>query len=158
MNADLHPDIAFLAPILGTWKGAGRGDYPTIDGFDYLEEITFSTVGKPFVAYTQRTRSAATGLPMHAETGYLRPCGGDGVEFVVVQPTGVVEIHEGSFVDGRLSLATVQVASTATAKSVEAVVRTMHFSENECRYTLDMAAVGQPMGFHLEASLERVAA
>lgn len=158
MMLDLHPDVSFLAPLLGTWRGDGRGGYPTIEEFSYTEEIVFAHVGKPFVSYSQATRHRVSGLPMHAESGYLRPSGGDGVEFVVVQPTGVVEIHEGSFVDGRLSLATVQVASTATAKPVEAVARTMHFLENECRYTLDMAAVGQPMGFHLEASLERAPA
>lgn len=155
MEPELHPAVVFLAPILGTWKGQGRGDYPTIDPFAYDEEVVFSHVGKPFVSYVQRTRDAATGLPMHTETGYLRPAGGDRVEFVLVQPTGVAEIHEGSFADGRLSVETVEVATTATAKRVEAVSRTMVFSGDICSYTLDMAAVGEPMTFHLEATLER---
>ena len=70
-----------LCSALGA--GSGHGEYPTIVSFDYDEEITFSHVGKPFVSYVQRTTLAATGLPAHAETGYLRAVGDDAYEFVI---------------------------------------------------------------------------
>ena len=96
--ADLHPSISALTPLLGTWSGRGSGDYPTITPFDYLEEITFAHVGKPFLSYTQRTRSPG-GQPMHAEAGYLRMPNPGRIELVLAQPSGVTEIDEGTIAD-----------------------------------------------------------
>ena len=160
MNPPLHPDIAALEPLLGTWSGRGKGSYPTIETFDYLEEITFGHVGKPFLAYGQRTRHAADNRPLHAETGYWR-CHGTGsqtlVEVVLAHPTGIVEVQQGPF-DGRVfDLASVQMAATTTAKHVTQVVRRFELAGDELSYTVAMAAVGQPLTHHLEAVLKRQA-
>jgi len=161
--ADLHPDLAQVAALLGTWSGRGRGEYPTIESFDYVEAITFGQVGKPFLAYAQRTREllpdGSHGRPLHAETGYWRFPSPGRVEFVVSHPTGITEIEEGTLeLDGAdltLQLATSTVALTSTAKSVTAVERRFDLRGDVLDYAVSMAAVGLPMQHHLAATLER---
>jgi hypothetical protein len=151
----LHPDLAPLAFLLGSWRGRGHGDYPTIGAFEYLEVATFSHVGKPFIAYSQRTSDATTGAPLHAETGYLRPVDAEAAEFVVVQPSGIVELHDVVITATSLTMVSNQVVTTRSAKRVDEVRRRVVVDGDRLDYELDMAAVGQPMQRHLVASLER---
>lgn len=155
----LHPDVAHLSFLLGTWRGRGSGIYPTIESFDYLEEVTFGHVGKPFLAYSQKTRHAETDLPLHAETGYLRPVGSDRLELVIAQPTGIVELHEGVFhateSGGSFALATTAVQLTASARPVDHVTRSLQIDGDVMDYQVDMAAVGEELQRHLTATLQR---
>lgn len=159
MEPDLHPDVLALSPLLGTWEGRGEGEYPTIDEFAYLESITFSHVGKPFVAYAQRTRHPVSGSPMHAEVGYLRVPEPGSIEIVMAQPTGLTEIYEGAVVSTATTLVidvrSTAVARTRTAKEVTVTERTFSLNGDELHYTFRMAAVGQPLQHHLSATLRR---
>jgi THAP4-like, heme-binding beta-barrel domain len=162
MAVDLHPDVAALAPLLGSWAGRGEGKYPTIPTFEYFEEVVFSHVGKPFLAYTQRTRATADGKPLHAEAGYLRVPRPGHVELVLAHPSGVTEIEVGTYaVIGdviELELSTSaggDVGLTPTAKEVSALGRSVRLDGDELSYTLRMGAVGQPLQDHLCAVLRR---
>jgi THAP4-like, heme-binding beta-barrel domain len=150
----LHPDVEVLAFLLGEWRGEGRGAYPTIEDFAYRDEVTFSHVGKPFVSYVQRTW-LADGLPSHTEVGYLRPQPGGRVELVVAQPGGRVEVDEGVVSGGHIELTSTVVHGTPSAKEVTAVRRVVNVDGDVMRCELEMAAVGQPRQFHLEAELRR---
>lgn len=152
---DLHEDCAPLAFLLGTWRGQGEGEYPTIESFSYLEEVTFGHVGKPFLAYSQKTRHAETGQPLHAETGYIRAIGDERVEFVLSQPSGIVELHGGHVAGTRLDLTLHAVHTTPAAKSVTDVVRAIEVTDDALAYTVAMAAVGEPLTHHLRATLIR---
>jgi THAP4-like, heme-binding beta-barrel domain len=155
MPPPLHPDVATLAPLLGTWSGRGHGSYPSIDPFDYEETVTFSHVGKPFVAYVQRTREAVDGRPLHSESGYLRVPAQGRIELVVAHPTGIVEVQEGSFDGARIELRSTAIAQTASAKDVHAVERSIAVDAEALGYVVRMAAVGQPLTDHLVADLRR---
>ena len=159
-EAALHPDVAPLAFLLGTWVGEGSGEYPTIEPFAYGEEIKVWHVGKPYLAYGQRTWALDDGRPLHSELGYwrARPAQSPGVlkvELVLAHPTGVTEIDEGVVTGTTLDVSTVTVGRTSSAKEVTALARHFEVHGHLLTYTVAMAAVGQPMQHHLRAELER---
>ena len=152
----IHEAVQPLAFLLGTWAGEGAGEYPTIEPFGYREEVTFSTIGKPFLAYTQRTWALDDGRPLHAEAGYWRAGATPGtVEVVLTHPTGIVEVQEGTIAAASIRLRSSAIATTATAKQVDALERDFDVEDDVLRYRVRMAAVGVPLTHHLAASLRR---
>ena len=107
---NLHPDCGPVAWLLGRWGGRGHGDYPTIDAFEYGQELVFTHDGRPFFHYFARSwivdadgekvREAAQ------EAGFLRCRPGGKVELVLTHTTGFAEIWYGEAGDGKLELAT----------------------------------------------------
>ena len=144
-----------LAFLLGTWRGSGRGVYPTIEDFVYEEEAVFTHTGRPFLVYLQKTWHPDDGRPMHAESGIVRMLPDGRVEMVISHAFGIAEISEGTLTGSTLEVTSSSLASTATAKTVEAVSRRMEVSGDEQQYSIDMAFGGHPLQGHLEAVLRR---
>lgn len=157
-TAAVTPELVPLAPFVGTWRGEGRGTYPTIAGFGYGEEIRLRDVGRPFLAYEQRTWALEDGRLLHAETGYWRPKPDGRIELLIAQATGMVEVDEGTIEGGRISVASRAVAAASTGPDVASVERVMEVEGDELRYELRMEAAGQPLLVHLVATLRRVPA
>jgi THAP4-like, heme-binding beta-barrel domain len=155
-----HPGIAPLAFLLGRWQGAGVGGYPTIQSFQYGEEISFSHNGKPYLSYVSRTwlldEDGTPGAPSHMETGFWRVTPDGQVEVMLAHHTGIVEIYLGEITGTKIELATDVVARTSTAKEVRAGHRLYGLVGQDLAYAYDMAAVGQPLQPHLSAQLKRV--
>lgn len=152
-----HADLQSLAFLLGTWRGEGKGAYPTIAPFAYGEEVRFWHVGKPFLAYTQRTWALDDERPLHAEMGYWRPQPNGGVEVILAHPFGIAEIEIGAVTGQRVELMTHRVEGGPTAKEVTRVERSLHVTGDVLVYDLRMAAVGRPITHHLHAELLRKA-
>ncbi|MDI9916636.1 FABP family protein [Rhodococcus sp. IEGM 1379] len=143
--------------LRGRWAGTGSGHFPTIDDFEYSEEIEFAPTPKPFLTYTSRTRGLPDGRPLHMESGYLRPVAGGDVELLVTQPTGFVEIHRGMIeADGTLSLTLLTLAASPDAKPVHDVRRVLRVHNDTLTYDVWMAHNQTPLTHHLHAELQRV--
>lgn len=154
---ELHANLEPVAGLIGTWRGSGHGEYPTIASFDYTEELTFADIGKPFLTYRQRTWSP-DGSPLHTETGFLRVPASGRIEFILAQPTGQTELAEGelgrttSGIDMQLRST---IVNSTSAKHVDATERDYHLASDELITKFAMAAVGQPMTHHLASRLAR---
>lgn len=153
----LHPALEAVTDLIGTWRGEGQGEYPTIEPFSYIEEVAFTDVGKPFLHYVQKTWSPA-GAPMHTETGYLRVVDGSAVEFILAQPTGQTELAEGPLhtnVEGFRCELSSRVVNSATAKHVAETVRRIELVDDVLTTRFAMAAVGVPLTHHLASEMHR---
>lgn len=157
--SDLHPDLMPLAWLLGSWHGNGKGAYPTIDDFDYEQDVIFTHDGRPFLHYFSQTW--ITGMdgerirPGALETGFVRPGDDGNIEFLLAHNTGFVEIWYGELEGPRLTLSTDMVARSVTAKEYTAGQRMYGLVEGQLMYAFDMAAVGQEMQSHLWGQLAR---
>ena len=154
--ADLNPALKPVAFLLGTWRGDGEGQYPTIKPFRYREEIRFTQNGKPFLIYTQRTEAIDTGQPLHGEAGYLRLVGDGRVEFVIAQPIGFAEISLGRVNGQRIDVECASVGRTPTAKPVTSISRSLWLEGESLNYELKMGMGDVRLARHLVASFRRV--
>lgn len=142
--------------IAGTWTGRGTGHYPTIESFEYTEELVIAPIpGKPVATWQSRTRDAATSEPKHGEFGVVR-VGDTGVELVLAHSFGVTEISTGEPDDtNHMEFTSVSVVSSPTAKRIDSVVRHYRFDGDVLAYDISMAAVGVELTHHLSAEVRR---
>ena len=151
---DLVGPLRFL---VGTWRGTGTGFYPTIEPFEYEEELTFSDVGKPYVVFQQRTWVLRDGerRPSHMEFAFWRPQPDGSLEIVSTHANGVTEVAIGHVDGSGIHAASVAIARSPAAKEVTALERDIVVEGDRLRYDLGMAAVGVDLTQHLHAELRR---
>jgi len=156
---DLHADLTPLAFLLGHWQGNGHGDYPTIDKFQFSQEVAFTHDGRPFLHYFSRTwlldDDGEAARPLALETGFFRPQANGELEVLLTHPSGVAEIYYGKVDGAKIELRTDAVARTSSAKEYTAGHRLYGLVEGDLLWTFDMAAVGQPLQSHIWARLQR---
>ena len=151
-----HPLVAPLSFLLGKWRGEGEGTFPSIAPFRYGEEILFSHhPSKPVISYTQKTWKAASGDPMHAESGYWRPRPDGSVEVVIAQSTGLTEVQTGSY-DSEKKTVTLQSELIGNASKVKQITRAFQVVDGELSYVVQMATITNSLQPHLKALLKRI--
>ncbi|MGN6782417.1 MAG: FABP family protein, partial [Marmoricola sp.] len=145
--ANIHPDCARLAWLIGTWAGNGHGEYPMIEPFQFGQELIFQQDGRPFIHYLSRSWiTDAEGAVLREaaqETGFLRPQPDGTLEWVLTHNTGFVEIYYGELhpEQPRFAVVTDAVARTATAKEYAGGKRLYGYVDGDLLYAFDMAAM-----------------
>ncbi len=133
-----------------------KGDTPTIESFDYEEELRFEHVGDVFLLYQQASWSPDDGepIPLRARV----PATGEPgrIEFTLAHPIGLTEIAEGTLDGTAFELTSTGVGRTTSGLSTTAVIRRYRVDGDMMRYRTDMATDETPMALHLEAELHRV--
>jgi hypothetical protein len=152
---ELHPDVAGLSFLLGTWRGRGAGSWPGADAFTYGEEMTFEHVGDPFLLYSQRSWDLDDDAPIHFERGFLRPASPGRVELVLAHPLGIAEVAEGTVDGGVLEIASTAVALTATGSPVTELRRRIEVRGDDLTVELHMAMREVALMSHVRARLHR---
>jgi len=159
VDAAPHVDLSSLAFLLGAWDGGGRGEYPTIEPFDYDEEIAFEHVGDPFLLYRQSSWLSSDRTPLHFERGFLRPGADVGeVELSLAHPLGLAEIAHGTVDGTSIDLSTDEggiVGRTRSGSAVRSLVRQYRVQRDIMTYELFMEMDGTPMSIHLRGTLRR---
>jgi THAP4-like, heme-binding beta-barrel domain len=153
----LVPEVEPLAFLLGVWRGAGEGEYPTVDSFTYEEELEFGNVGKPYLTYRQRTWLVQDDerVPSHMEFAFWRPRPGGLLEVISAHPNGVAEIEVGTVERPRVALRSYRLVTSESAKDVVHLERDFVVTDDVLAYEVRMEAVGQGLGPHLRAELRR---
>jgi hypothetical protein len=149
--------------LIGEWSGTGRGEFPTIEPFEYLETISFSGDHRPFLHYEQKAKRRAMSasqteyIPSHWESGFLRLLPNGEVELINAQGSGRLERLTGSLEETETGLI-LRLKSTAFLNDPRMVetARTISVEGNRMHYTQTMhttAVAGST--HHVEARLNR---
>ena len=156
-------DQNILHSLVGEWSGSGRGEFPTIEPFEYIETLRFTADHRPFVHYEQKTQrrnsAQADYIPSHWESGFIRLLPDGQVELVNVQGGGRLERLIGSLeqTETGLILRLGSAAFLNDARMIE-TRRTFILDGDRLHYTQDMGTTAVPgAAHHVEATLKRVA-
>lgn len=170
MSTEIPEALVPLSWLIGRWAGVGVGGYPTIESFQFGQEIVVETDGRPFLSYTSRSwlldEDGNQVRPTGTEAGFWRPRPDNKVELLLAHPTGFAEVWVGEvtvtgiedarITGARAELHTDVVARTESAKEVTAGQRLYGLVDGELLWAYDMAAVGHPLTSHLSARLRPV--
>ena len=157
----LHEDLYPLAWLVGSWRGKGRGEYPTIEPFQYAHEVTFNHDGRNFLNYYSRSwiidDNNEIVKQFESETGFWRPKPNNVLEIVIAHSSGMAEGWVGVHSGPKIQLAMDQGYSSPSTDIVTAGSRLYGLVEGELFYAYDKASDGHTLQAYLWSTLERQA-
>jgi hypothetical protein len=152
------PVEPLMAALLGTWRGEGSGEFPSMQPFPFEEEVRFLDVGSRDLAYLQRAWTPSSGEVLHAEAGMWR-CSPEGGLVVTISQPRRSEVSEGTIRTGVIELASTGTGQATGVAPVVASRRRYRLSGDVLSYEFEMAtaSVAEPTR-HLVGTLRRLEA
>ncbi|HJS19843.1 MAG TPA: heme-binding beta-barrel domain-containing protein [Anaerolineales bacterium] len=145
----------------GTWKGEGRGQYPTITPFDYRESLIFTRRDVKTVAYEQRAQKRYDGqtewLESHWENGFIRILETDELEMTSAQ-IGRSEVLIGS-IESLENLIRIRFVSKVITNDPRMIstARTFELEGDALHYEMEMQTMKVNRSIpHLKIVLQRM--
>ncbi|UFU02595.1 FABP family protein [Ruania suaedae] len=179
----LAPETYPIAWLAGTWRGPGFLAYPGIEERPILMEVSFTSDGGPYLAYSATTwllenpptslegeidvAAMQAGEVWATESGFWRvppqenaPADGQGpprseLEVLISEPTGHASVYLGAVQGPRITLVTDLIARTASAAEITAARRMYGLVNSELMWATDLAAFGQEMQSYASGRLQR---
>jgi hypothetical protein len=147
--------------LTGTWKGQGRGQFPTVTSFDYRETLTFTRRDEKTLAYEQRTQKRYNGqtewLESHWESGFIRILENGELEMTCAQ-IGRTEVLVGT-VETTNDIVRMHFVSKTITNDPRMVssARRFELEGDTLRYEMEMHTTKvEQSTLHLEGTLQRV--
>jgi hypothetical protein len=161
MNNNPTTTLQLLTLLEGTWKGEGRGQFPTVSSFDYRETLLFTRRDEKTLAYEQRAQKHYDGqtewLESHWENGFIRILENSELELTSAQ-IGRTEVLAGS-IESMGNLFRIHFVSKTIANDPRMIssARTFELDGDTLRYEMEMhtTAVNQSTK-HLGIVLQRI--
>ncbi len=154
--------LEMISALDGTWRGTGRGDYPTIDAFRYEETLRFELDrAYPMFHFEQRAYLLPGREPSHWESGFIRLMEDGNIEMSSAQDSGRVEVLRGkpeTLVEGSGFDVTLDHVVLAHDPRLHATRRSFRLEGDRLHYIVYMATHTTPqpeLQQHLIAELER---
>lgn len=155
-----NQDILHL--LVGDWTGTGRGEFPTIEPFEFLETLRISADHRPFLHYEQKAKRRNAGqidyIPSHWESGFIRLLPDGQVELINAQASGRLERLTGSLEQTERGLI-LRLQSTAFLNDPRMLEssRTIIVEGDSLHYTQRMHTTAVPgTAHHVESRLNRI--
>jgi hypothetical protein len=162
MNNQSITSSQVLGLLEGTWRGEGRGGYPTVTSFDYRETLVFTRRDEKTLAYEQRTQNHYDGgteyLQSHWESGFISILENNEMQLVNIQIGGRSEILVGS-VESLDAMFRIHFVSKTLSNDPRMIssARTFELEGDILRYEMEMQTtkVNQSTP-HLKIILQRI--
>ncbi len=149
--------------LTGTWKGSGKGSFPTLESFDYEELLVFKCLKEePYLEVSQKawTLNGEERQLVHWETGIITMLSDRQLKWYCSHMNGRMEVYGGNILCKEdtieIHLKSEFVKNEIGLKTALHSERIIHLSDKELSYTMKMSTTEvSKLTQHLKASLKK---